>query len=75
VEGLGLRPTFGAIVAGDEVRRRKPASDVYLEAARRLGVHLSRSIAIEDSGPGIAAAKAASMKAIAIPDWLTKRPI
>jgi HAD superfamily hydrolase (TIGR01509 family) len=74
VEGLGLRPTFGAIVAGDEVRRRKPASDVYLEAARRLGVHLSR-IAIEDSGPGIAAAKAAGMKAIAIPHWLTERPI
>jgi HAD superfamily hydrolase (TIGR01509 family) len=73
VEGLGLRPTFGAIVTGDEVARRKPAPDVYLEAARRLGVDPARSIAIEDSGPGIAAAKAAGMKAIAIPHWLTER--
>ncbi|OFW28688.1 MAG: hypothetical protein A3H97_14800 [Acidobacteria bacterium RIFCSPLOWO2_02_FULL_65_29] len=73
VEGLGLRPTFGAIVTGDEVARRKPAPDVYLEAARRLGVDPTRSIAIEDSGPGITAAKAAGMKAIAIPHWLTER--
>ena len=73
VEGLGLRPMFGAIVTGDEVVRRKPAPDVYLEAARRLGVDPARSIAIEDSGPGIAAAKAAGMKAIAIPHWLTER--
>lgn len=73
VEGLGLRPAFGAIVTGDEVARRKPAPDVYLEAARRLGVDPARSIAIEDSAPGIAAAKAAGMKAIAIPHWLTER--
>jgi HAD superfamily hydrolase (TIGR01509 family) len=73
VEGLGLRPTFGAIVTGDEVARRKPAPDVYLEAARRLGVDPARSIAIEDSRPGIMAAKAAGMKAIAIPHWLTER--
>jgi HAD superfamily hydrolase (TIGR01509 family) len=73
LEGLGLRPTFGAIVTGDEVARRKPAPDLYLEAARRLGVDPARSIAIEDSVPGIAAAKAAGMKAIAIPHWLTER--
>jgi len=73
VEGLGLRPTFGAIVTGDEVARRKPAPDVYQEAARRLGVDPARSIAIEDSRPGIMAAKAAGMKAIAIPHWLTER--
>ena len=57
---------------GDEVARRKPAPDVYLEAARRLAVDPARSIAIEDSGPGITAAKAAGMKAIAIPHWLTE---
>jgi HAD superfamily hydrolase (TIGR01509 family) len=73
VESLGLRPTFAAIVTGDEVARRKPAPDVYLEAARRLAVDPTRSIAIEDSGPGIAAAKAAGMKVIAIPHWLTER--
>ena len=73
VEALGLRPTFGAIVTGDQVTCRKPAPDVYLEAARRLAVNPAHSIAIEDSGPGIAAAKAAGMKAIAIPHWLTER--
>ena len=51
--------------------RRKPAPDSYLEAARRLGVDPRRSIAIEDSGPGIAAARAAGMKTVAIPHWLT----
>jgi HAD superfamily hydrolase (TIGR01509 family) len=72
VERIGIRPLFDAVVTGDEVARRKPAPDVYLEAARRLGVPPARSIAIEDSGPGIAAARAAGMKAVAIPHWLTE---
>jgi beta-phosphoglucomutase-like phosphatase (HAD superfamily) len=71
VERLGIRPSFGAVVTGDEVGRRKPAPDVYLEAARRLGVEPARSIAIEDSSPGMAAARAAGMKAVAIPHRLT----
>ena len=73
VERLGIRSMFGAVVTGDEVARRKPSPDVYLEAARRLGVDPSRSIAIEDSGPGITAAREAGMKAVAIPHWLTER--
>ena len=73
VERLRLTPLFDAIVTGDVVARRKPAPDVYLEAARRLAVEPARSIAIEDSGPGIVAAKAAGMKAVAIPHWLTAR--
>jgi HAD superfamily hydrolase (TIGR01509 family) len=73
VDSLGLRAFFGAIVTGDDVTRRKPAPDVYLEAARRLGVDAARTIAIEDSGPGIAAARAAGMKTVAIPHWLTER--
>ena len=60
-------------MTGDEVAQRKPAPDVYLEAARRLGVDPARSVAIEDSAPGIAAARAAGMKVIAIPHWLTER--
>ena len=70
---LGIRPLFVALVNGDEVAHRKPAPDVYLEAARRLRVDPARSIAIEDSGPGIAAARAAGMKTIAIPHRLTER--
>ena len=73
VERLGIRPLFDAVVTGDEVARRKPAPDVYLEAARRLGADPARSVAIEDSAPGIAAARAAGMKAVAIPHWLTER--
>ena len=73
VERLAIRPFFDAVVTGDEVAHRKPAPDVYLEAARRLAVDPRRSIAIEDSGPGLAAARAAGMTAIAIPHWLTER--
>jgi HAD superfamily hydrolase (TIGR01509 family) len=73
IERLAIRPLFDAVVTGDEVAHRKPAPDVYLEAARRLGVDPRRTIAIEDSRPGITAARAAGMKAIAIPHWLTER--
>ncbi len=73
VDRLGIRPLFDAVVTGDEVACRKPAPDVYLEAARRLGVEPARSVAIEDSQPGITAACAAGMKVIAIPHWLTER--
>jgi HAD superfamily hydrolase (TIGR01509 family) len=68
---LGITGYFQAVVSGDEVARRKPAPDLYLEAARRLAVDPARTIAIEDSGPGIAAARAAGMTTVAIPHWLT----
>jgi len=56
IDRLSLTPLFEAIVTGDDIVRRKPAPDGYLEAARRLGADPARSIAIEDSGPGIVAA-------------------
>jgi len=71
-ERIGLRTRFSAIVTGDVVSRRKPAPDVYLEAARQLGVDPSRAVAIEDSAPGVAAARAAGMTVVAIPHWLTE---
>src|SRR5262245_39823949 len=71
-ERIGVRGFFDVIVTGDEVQKRKPAPDVYLEAARRLGVEPEDAIAIEDSGPGVAAARAAGMAVVAIPHWLTK---
>ncbi len=71
VESIGLTGTFRTIVTGDAVVNRKPAPDVYLEAARRLGVDPTQSVAIEDSAPGIAAARAAGLRVIAIPHWLT----
>lgn len=53
----------------DEVQA-KPAPDVYLTAARRLGVAPASCLALEDSPPGIAAAKAAGMRCVAVPDPL-----
>ena len=53
----------------DEVQA-KPAPDVYLTAARRLGVAPASCLALEDSPPGIAAAKGAGMRCIAVPDPL-----
>jgi mannitol-1-/sugar-/sorbitol-6-/2-deoxyglucose-6-phosphatase len=53
----------------DEVQA-KPAPDVYLTAARRLGVAPASCLALEDSPPGIAAAKAAGMRCLAVPDPL-----
>ncbi|HKB13152.1 MAG TPA: HAD-IA family hydrolase [Vicinamibacterales bacterium] len=70
-ERIGVRDLFDAVVTGDEVPRRKPAPDVYLEAARRLDVDPSDSVAIEDSAPGVTAARAAGMTVVAIPHWLT----
>ena len=59
---------FEATVSSEEVPRGKPAPDVYLEAARRLGVEPARSAAVEDSGNGIRAAQAAGMRVVAIPN-------
>ena len=59
---------FRATVSSEEVERGKPAPDVYLEAARRLGVDPARAAAIEDSHNGIRSAKAAGMRVVAIPN-------
>ncbi len=72
-ERIGLRRRFQAIVTGDDVARRKPAPDVYVEALRRLKADAAASIAIEDSCPGIASAKGAGLTVVAVPHWLTAR--
>ena len=68
LELLGVARYFQATVSSEEVARGKPAPDVYLEAARRLGVDPTRTAAVEDSENGILAAKAAGMRTIAIPN-------
>jgi beta-phosphoglucomutase-like phosphatase (HAD superfamily) len=62
----GLAEAFDATVAGDEVARGKPAPDMFLAAAARLGVAPANCVAIEDSPPGVAAAQAAGMVTIAV---------
>ena len=64
----GIADCFGATVSSEEVARGKPAPDVYLEAARRLGVEPERCTAVEDSHAGIRSAKSAGMRVVATPN-------
>jgi HAD superfamily hydrolase (TIGR01509 family) len=68
LELAGLVPSFAATVSSEEVERGKPSPDVFLEAARRLGVAPERCAAVEDSANGIRAASAAGMRVVAIPN-------
>ena len=63
-----LASRFEVTVSSEEVARGKPAPDVYLEAARTLGVVPEQCAAIEDSENGIRSAHAAGMRVIAIPN-------
>jgi HAD superfamily hydrolase (TIGR01509 family) len=65
----GLTDAFDAIVSSDDVVQAKPAPDIYLEACRRLGVAPTDALALEDSTSGIAAAKAAGLACIAVPQF------
>jgi len=64
----GLTPFFDGIVTGDEIERGKPDPDIYLRAAKKLGIRADACLVIEDALSGIAAGKAAGMRVAAIPD-------
>jgi HAD superfamily hydrolase (TIGR01509 family) len=68
LETAGIASCFAVTVSSEEVRRGKPAPDVYLEAARRLGIEPGRCAAVEDSASGIRAAHAAGMTVVAYPN-------
>ena len=68
LETADLVPFFRATVSSEEVAQGKPAPDVYLEAARQLGVAPDRCTAVEDSHGGIRSAHAAGMRVVAIPN-------
>jgi HAD superfamily hydrolase (TIGR01509 family) len=68
VQKAGLADAFQATVSSEEVERGKPAPDVYLEAAKRLGIEPTACVAIEDSTNGIRSAHAAGMTVIAVPN-------
>jgi len=57
---------FDAIITGDDVERNKPAPDIYLAAAARLGFPPATCLVLEDTPPGVAAAAAAGMKVVAV---------
>ncbi len=64
---LDVADRFAVVAGGDEVEHGKPAPDVYLLAARRLGQEPGTCVAIEDSPTGLASAAAAGMTTIAVP--------
>jgi HAD superfamily hydrolase (TIGR01509 family) len=65
----GFTDTFDAVVTSDDVARHKPAPDLYLLACERLGVAPTETLALEDTASGIAAAKAAGLTCIAVPQF------
>lgn len=73
LEALGLSGVFAAIATGDEVARGKPDPEIYELVARRLAVPAPECVAVEDTPAGLAAAAAAGMTAIAVPNALTAR--
>jgi HAD superfamily hydrolase (TIGR01509 family) len=74
LEGLNLEDAFDATVSASEVHQSKPAPDLYLTAAKRLGVPPDLCLAIEDTASGIASAKAAGMLAVQIRAASTAMP-
>lgn len=72
LEKIGRLGHFTAIITADDVQKVKPAPDAYLAAAESLGVKPEECIVFEDTDVGVMAAKAAGMKAVAVPNKYTK---
>ena len=64
----GLTDVFRAVVSSDEVAHGKPAPDVFLEAARRIGAEPAATLVVEDSINGLRAARAAGMTTVLVPN-------
>jgi beta-phosphoglucomutase-like phosphatase (HAD superfamily) len=67
---LGIRAWFAAVVTSEDVQRQKPAPDIFLEAARRLGVPPERCRAYEDTDLGMQSIRAAGMEAVDVREHL-----
>lgn len=68
------RHNFDVVVCGDEVARTKPDPEPYQRAASLLGVHIGDCVAIEDSPTGVASARAAGARVLAIPHHVPLTP-
>jgi HAD superfamily hydrolase (TIGR01509 family) len=74
LELVGLRDQVEVVVSAEEVACGKPSPDVFLEAARRLGVPPHECVVVEDASPGVEAARRAFMRCIAVP-YFRDRPL
>jgi HAD superfamily hydrolase (TIGR01509 family) len=72
LERHGIRHLFDTVCSRDHVERVKPAPDLFLLAAARLGVAPESCVVFEDSPNGIRAARAAGMRCVAIPNEVTR---
>uniref|UniRef100_A0A0D6R5V9 riboflavin kinase n=1 Tax=Araucaria cunninghamii TaxID=56994 RepID=A0A0D6R5V9_ARACU len=63
----GWKESFSVVIAGDEVKEGKPSPEIFLEAAKKLQAKPLSCLVIEDSLPGVRAAKAAGMEVVAVP--------
>lgn len=72
LESQGLLKYFKTIVCGDMVTHRKPDPEIYLKAAKKLGVDPQACMAFEDTEHGLNAAKSAGMYGVAIPTLFSK---
>jgi HAD superfamily hydrolase (TIGR01509 family) len=73
LDQLGIRDWFDAMVVAEDTPRHKPEPDVFLEAARRLGVKATGCVVFEDTEIGLEAARRAGMTGIDVRNWI-KRP-
>lgn len=73
LDHLGLACCFQAVVTSEDVVRQKPAPDIFLEAARRIGVPPHQCRAYEDTDLGLQAIRAAGMEAVDVRSWLAER--
>lgn len=74
LEHAGIRDRFRTIVDGHQVANPKPAPDVYLEAARRMGVEPANCVIFEDSPGGLAAARASGGRVVCVETSLRDQP-
>ena len=70
----GMTDYFDTVVTGDMIQNGKPAPDIYLLAAERLGVSPEECVGVEDSLNGVRAIHAAGMRAVMIPDMIEPTP-
>jgi HAD superfamily hydrolase (TIGR01509 family) len=74
LDSTGWEDAFVEILSGDDVEHGKPAPDMYLEIAKRMGVDIKKSVVFEDSGNGILSGYTAGAKVIAVPSYYHRPP-